>query len=50
MLLGDTQTDALRAGIVDDRVIVNCGFDDLFGEEGADSLSCQDGVEGNARS
>ena len=47
MLLGDTQNDALKVGIVDDRVFANCGFDDLFGEEGADSLSSQDGVEGN---
>jgi hypothetical protein len=37
----------LRGGIVDDRVVANCGFDDLFGEEGADSLSSQDCAEGN---
>ena len=47
MLLGDTQNDALRGGIVDDRVVANCGFDDLFGGEGADSLSSQDGAEDN---
>ena len=37
MLLGGTRDDTLRVGGTgDERVIVNSGSDDLFGEEGAD--------------
>jgi hypothetical protein len=41
------KTTPWGGGIVDDRVVANCGFDDLFGEEGADSLSSQDSTGGN---